>query len=828
MPLLPARSTCRVAARRTVVGLGAAVLALGSAALLPFAAEAAETGDQVQLLTFNDFHGALSAADGFACTVVTAEAANPNTVLLSGGDSVGGSEFSSSLLNDEPTLDYLNALGVSASAIGNHEYDQGADDLTGRIESSADFPYLAANVYVTATGERAHTPYTVVDAGDVKVAVVGAVTTKTVGKVSPAAIEGLEFRDPVDSVNEAIAELDASGEAYDVLVVSYHEGASGDAAAVGEAPANTDPIFEKIVTETSAEADAIFNGDSHQLYAYDAPVPGQDGEVRPIVQTGSSGEYLGSVTLELGTDGDWDVVADGTQLIETESADLAACADDATFVEASTIATDAIAEAAVEANNPVGTVSADITTAWDDEKAQYVDGVRTATGATGGADIKGDDRSSFSTAGNMLADSMAWFLEDRGGYEDQQVIGWMNPGGIRSEFWYAQDAGEGDGVVTYGEANNVVRFGNTLNTGEVTGAQFVQMLEEQWQRDASGVATSEFYAFGVSDNVTYTYDPSAELDQHIIDVQIDGEPVDPDATYTIVTASFLFEGGDNMHTLAQATNVQDTGVLDRDALSGYFQAEENADLAPDYSQRQLGLEVVESGEYDEAAGVDTDPVLRLSNLDSLSLGAPEITSVTVDAGEYGTFSADYTQNAETGEYSADVTLEDWLCVPEGTEVPITVTAVPDTGTAITIDLPSFTWTEGGAPEACTVPVDDGSDDDGSDDGSQGSDDDAQGSDDDAQGSDDDAQGTDDDAQGTDDDSAASDAGGSDDQATGGSTTGGSTGTSTGGSTSGGSTTPVRGDLARTGVPVGFMVAGVAALFGAGACALGTGRRLGRD
>src|SRR5699024_10169554 len=59
---------------------------------------------------------------------------------------------------------------------------------------------------------------------------------------------------------------------YDVAVAAYHEGASGDGAS-GEAPANTDPIFDKIVDETSAEVDAIFNGDSHQTYAYSAPGP---------------------------------------------------------------------------------------------------------------------------------------------------------------------------------------------------------------------------------------------------------------------------------------------------------------------------------------------------------------------------------------------------------------------------------------------------------------------------------------------------------------------------------------------------------------------------
>src|SRR5699024_2861026 len=142
----------------------------------------------------------------------------------------------------------------------------------------------------------------------VKVAVIGAVTTKTVGKVSPAAIEGLEFGDPVDAVNDVVKEMAAEGVEYDVLVASYHEGASANADP-GVAPDNTDPIFDKIVGAPSGEVSAIFNGDSHRAYNFNAPGPGQEGEERPIIQTGASAEYLGTGTLRADEEGDWDVSA---------------------------------------------------------------------------------------------------------------------------------------------------------------------------------------------------------------------------------------------------------------------------------------------------------------------------------------------------------------------------------------------------------------------------------------------------------------------------------------------------------------------------------------
>ena len=796
--------------RGATVGLGAAAVAFASAVVPLGAAAAAETGDQVSLMTFNDFHGALGGAAGLVCAVETVRADNPASFLFSAGDNVGGTAFESAVQNDEPTIDVLNAMGVDATAIGNHEYDQGIGDLLDRIEPRTDFPDLAANVYDTATGERVHEAYTIVEREGVRVAVVGAVTTKTVGKVSPVAIQGLDFRDPVDSVNAAIDELNASGDEYDVLVASYHEGASANADP-GVAPNNTDPIFDKIVGETSAEVDAIFNGDSHRAYNYNAPVPGQDGAVRPIVQTGASAANLGVVTLEYGEDGDWSVLGD-PELRPTALAEGEDCAIDTEVTQNVTrLADDAIAEAAVVGAEPVGSVAGDVTTSWDDSKASYVDGVRTANDPVGNqATTKGDDRTRHSAAGDMLADSMKWYLEDVGLDGEHEVIGFMNPGGIRAELWHDQSAaGEGDGVVTYAEANGMVPFGNTLNSGDVSGAQFKQMLEEQWQRTADGgdvdSGDEAFLAFNVSENVEYVFDATRELDDRIVDIRLNGESIDPDATYTIVTASFLFEGGDNMWALSEAQNVRDSGVLDRDAFISYLEA--NPELAPGYAQRQLELQILDGGEYDSAAGVDRDPVLRIGNVESQSLGAPEIETVVVDAGEHGTFEAPYAADEETGRLVADVTLADWLCVPEGAVVPLTITAIPEVGTEIVIDIPAFEWTVGGAPAECgedddatTPPPGDGDDDDATT--PPAGDGDDQGSDD--QGDADQGGADQSDDSSRDDDPAAVLPVGDD--------------TSAGGS---------RSDLARTGVSAGSMIAAAGLLSLAGAGALGLRHRMTR-
>ena len=61
-------------------------------------------------------------------------------------------------------------------------------------------------------------------------------------------------------------------------------------------------------------------------------------------------------------------------------------------------------------------------------------------------------------------------------------IALMNPGGVRADLTYASSPlGEGDGVVTYGEAFTVQPFGNVMTTMTLTVAQIDAVLEQQWQ-----------------------------------------------------------------------------------------------------------------------------------------------------------------------------------------------------------------------------------------------------------------------------------------------------------------------------------------------------------
>ncbi|OUD81176.1 Endonuclease YhcR precursor [Clavibacter michiganensis subsp. michiganensis] len=168
----------RSGALALVAGLSAtALLGLGATP-----ASAAEGDVAIDVYSINDFHGRLETTSSTAGAAVIsgafqqAKAENPNSTLISAGDNIGASTFTSLSQQDEPTLDALNAMGVSVSTLGNHEFDQGRDDVDGRVVPASDFPYISANLYEKGTKEHAYAAYDVQDIDGVRVAFVGATT----------------------------------------------------------------------------------------------------------------------------------------------------------------------------------------------------------------------------------------------------------------------------------------------------------------------------------------------------------------------------------------------------------------------------------------------------------------------------------------------------------------------------------------------------------------------------------------------------------------------------------------------------------------------------
>ncbi|MFY0409208.1 5'-nucleotidase C-terminal domain-containing protein [Solicola sp. PLA-1-18] len=600
---MPQRSTVR---SRSVTAL-AAVVALVAAPLTVLVtstpAQAAPT--TITLLNINDFHGRIAPATqatagagpwsgttAWAAVIEQQRAAAgaANTALLSAGDNIGASLYASSSQQDTPTLDVLNTLQTRASAVGNHEFDKGFADLTGRVDDEADFPYLGANVYRKGTTTPALPEYTVIDVAGVKVGVVGVVTQETPTLVSPAGVSTLDFGEPVAAVNRVAAQLrdgnDGNGEA-DVVVAEYHEGGAlaGTATLADQKAASA--VFSRIVDETSDDVAAIFTGHTHQAYAYD------DGG-RPVVQTGSYGANIAKVQLTVDPETDAVSAATGSVVAATTSVDPATLyATYPKVQQVGQIVSDAVARAKQVGSVAVGSTKAAITRA------------RTSTGT--------EDRGAESTLGNLVGNALRDTLAPArlGGAE----IGVVNPGGLRADL----DAG----TVTAEEANNVLPFANNLNTITLTGAQFKNLLEQQWQTNADGSVPSRAYLqLGLSDNVSYTFDPTQPRGSRITSILVDGKPIDPARGYRIGTFSFLQQGGDNFREFRNGTNPQDSGLVDFDGWVAYLKA--HPGLTPSFARRST-----QATGFPATVTAGQQVSATLSSLDLTSGGSPANTSVTV-------------------------------------------------------------------------------------------------------------------------------------------------------------------------------------------------------
>jgi 2',3'-cyclic-nucleotide 2'-phosphodiesterase (5'-nucleotidase family) len=503
----------------------------------------------IDILTINDFHGRLEAgtqgeagAAVIAGAVKAKEAANPNTLFVSAGDNIGASTFTSLIQDDSPTIDTLVESGLDVSAVGNHEFDRGFADLTDRVlpEYGGGEFGLGANVYKKGTKEPVLDEYAIKIVDGVRVAFIGTVTTDTATMVDPAGIADLEFGDQLEAANRVADELTA-GDLADVIVLLTHSGAatSNDCAALAADQAG----FGNLATNASPEIDAIVSAHTHQTYACDIAVTGTD-RTRPVIQASEYGKALGQLSLS------WDTRTDSLASATGTTFPLAGAFIPDAAIEAKVA--EYVAQADVIGAEPVGTISGDILR---------------------GGTPPGNDRGVESSMGNWVADVYLWATSENPEFAGTPAqIALMNPGGLRADLLTGDD-----GVVTYKEAALVQPFANTLVTVTLTGDQIRGILNEQWK--ATGDRPK--LHLGVSEGFTYEYRQDANPRVgSVVSMSYQGKPIAATDTFTVVTNSFLANGGDGFATFAKGTDRTDTGQVDLDATLAYFEAMTVVDPAP--------------------------------------------------------------------------------------------------------------------------------------------------------------------------------------------------------------------------------------------------------
>ncbi|HEU4407474.1 MAG TPA: bifunctional metallophosphatase/5'-nucleotidase, partial [Polyangiaceae bacterium] len=538
----------------------------------------------VRLLAFNDFHGNLEAlksltvitkaktdttpeekveaggAAYLAAHVAALRQGQPNTLVVSAGDLIGGTPLTSALFHDEPTIEAMNALGLTVNGVGNHEFDEGRDELLRIVNGGchpvdqcdftppgapaptydgADFAVLAANVVVEATGQTLLPPTHVVERGGAKVAFVGLTLEGTPSVVTQSAVAGLSFRDEVETVNALVPGLKAQG--ADAVVVVVHQGGvqkglynecvdlAGDIVAIAE---GLDPAV-----------DVVVSGHTHQ--AYNCTVGG-----KLVTSALSAGRVLTAIDLRVDRAAHAVVAKSAENHIVTR--DVAPDPTVAALLDVT------LATAGPLANRVVGQIEADI--------------LHEPTSPTA--------PSGETPLGDLIADAQlaATSAPDQGSAQ----IAFMNPGGIRAPLLFSPGGTVADGNVTYGALFAVQPFGNYLVTMTLTGRQIETLLEQQ----VTPLGTERGRILQVSNGFTYAWDPNKFVDAAArkpdIDpatIKLNGVTLDPNGSYRVTVNSFLAGGGDGFAVLKEGASRLDGGD-DLVALEAYVAAHSPVAVPP--------------------------------------------------------------------------------------------------------------------------------------------------------------------------------------------------------------------------------------------------------
>lgn len=386
----------------------------------------------VTILYTNDFHSAfdpipaywlkgtpkLGGAAQLTTYINQIRAREKATFLFDTGDMFTGQL--SFLTKGEALMEMMMTMKYDAMAIGNHEFDYGADNFIKQMDR-VPFPCLGANIYYKDTNIRYSRPYTILEKDGVRLGVIGIIGMDARSVALPSGITNLDFRDPIPIVRDLVKELKPN---VDLIVVLAHQGKTGPQQTDAENRPEVQRDFdEDIRLTTEVEGIDVFVG-GHAHRGIEKPfVNPKTGTL--IVQTYGYGTRLGYLNLKM----------NGKKIVSHSGELLKVWSDNF---------------------KPDAEVARKI--------ANYKKLTAPQIGVVQGV-LKNRlvrDYNRESSLGNFIADVMREV-----GNAD---IGMQNAGGIRADL--------PEGEVTNGNVYDALPFVNSLVVCEMTGKQIKEVLEQ--------------------------------------------------------------------------------------------------------------------------------------------------------------------------------------------------------------------------------------------------------------------------------------------------------------------------------------------------------------
>lgn len=251
----------------------------------------------LSILSINDFHGQLEETENGAGAARIAQFVNEvreenpdTTLLLAAGDMFQGTALSNVGFGED-VITFMNMIDFDAMTIGNHEFDWTLEKVLsyrdGNLENGeAEFPFLSTNIHqhsINGLPEELE-EYIIVEKAGIKIAIIGFIGENQAEDIAPSMIADYTFTSPLEEIRENIKEA-RTIDGADIVIVMGHE----DDTKLNNLLANGTGDYE---------VNAIINAHTHDL-ENSRIYRSEDKQYVTIVQSSSSGQYVGQTTLTI-------------------------------------------------------------------------------------------------------------------------------------------------------------------------------------------------------------------------------------------------------------------------------------------------------------------------------------------------------------------------------------------------------------------------------------------------------------------------------------------------------------------------------------------------
>ncbi len=224
------------------------------------------------ILYTNDIHDRLGSLAGLSELIEQERSSGSPVLLFDSGDT--WQDFRVPLYavwGADKMVAWMNRVKYDAMEIGNHDLYYGADRLAA-ISSKIEFPVLCSNMVPFPGYKAPYAPYTIIDAGGMRVLVIGVITAEY---LSYPDYPWLRYVNPAQAIKQVLSET--KGQADFVIVLGHL------------------PVAQAArIARAVPGIDVFLTGHSHEI----TPQPVRQGKTL-IVQAGAFGHYLGRLKLQI-------------------------------------------------------------------------------------------------------------------------------------------------------------------------------------------------------------------------------------------------------------------------------------------------------------------------------------------------------------------------------------------------------------------------------------------------------------------------------------------------------------------------------------------------